>query len=121
MRAALAVIALCAACGADAPDPGGAACRRAHDAYRAAFATAMGDRMAQVGSWAEKPDMKADLATGQEMADAMTARTMTRAELASMRAIEAKQGAIAPAWERAFTAAAAAIDACGEGVSPPPR
>lgn len=122
MHVALALALACAACGGDAaPDPGSAECRRAHDEFRSAVGIAMRDRMAQLGSWGEKPDMAADMAVGAEMAEAMTERTMTRGELATMRQNEAKGGSVTPAWERAFTAAAGAIDACGESVAPSPR
>ena len=117
----LALLFLVAACSERGADPASAECRSAHDAYRAAFVTAMGDRMAQLGSWGEKPDMESDLAVGKEMAESMTEQTMSRAELETMRATESKGGALAPEWERAIAAAGAAIDACGEKVAPPRR
>jgi hypothetical protein len=119
VRLALAAVALVlAACSASGPDPGSDECRRAYDEYRGAFNTAMGDRMAQLGAWADKPDMQADLAVGQEMAQAMTEITLTRAGLETMRARETRNGHLAPEWEGAFGAAARAIDRCGEGVAP---
>ncbi|HUS67380.1 MAG TPA: hypothetical protein VMZ28_22740 [Kofleriaceae bacterium] len=122
-RAALVLLlmATCAACKDSGPDASSGECRGAFLEYRAAFATAMGDRMAQLGSWGDKPDMQANLAVGQEMGQAMTERTMTRAELDQLRATEAKAGAPTPEWERAFGAAVRAIERCGEGVTPPPQ
>jgi hypothetical protein len=118
-RVAVALL-LAAACGESGPDPASAECRSAYQDYRAAFVTAMGDRMAQVGSWGEKPDMKADLAVGQEMGEAMTEHTLTRAALGTMRKNEERGGGITPEWERAFAAASRAIDRCGEAVAPSP-
>lgn len=118
--AVAALLATAGACGERGPDPASSECRSAYQAYRAAFATAMGDRMAQLGAWGEKPDMQSDLAVGVEMAEAMTEQTMSRAEVDTMRADEAKAGALSPEWERALGAAGAAIDACGEKVTPPP-
>ena len=121
MRRLAFALLLLGACKERGPDPSSAECRGAFQEYRAAFATAMGDRMAQLGSWGDKPDMQANLAVGQEMGEAMTAKTATRAELEELRATEEKNGKVAPEWERAFGAAVRAIERCGEGVTPPPQ
>ena len=119
-RAALAVLLL-AGCKQSGPDASGAECRGAFQEYRAAFSTAMGDRMAQLGAWGDKPDMQANLAVGQEMGEAMTEKTMTRAELDKLRKTEYASGNVSAEWQRAFTAATRAIERCGEGVTPPPQ
>ena len=121
MRRAALVVLLLAACKESGPDASSAECRGAFQEYRAAFTTAMGDRMAQLAAWGDKPDMQENLAVGHEMGEAMTAHTMTRAELDQLRATETKGGAVTPEWQRAFTAATRAIERCGEGVTPPPQ
>lgn len=120
MRRAALVVLLLAACKESGPDPASAECRGAFQEYRAAFTTAMGDRMAQLGSWGDKPDMQANLSVGQEMGEAMTARTMTHDELDELRKTESASGNVSAEWQRAFTAAVRAMERCGEGVTPPP-